>query len=375
MTDKEQPVARRKKALHRVKSGVRPVVKRFKKPTLRERTEKALSTVPRITNDTVAEHREEVLKGARKYKYPLQHSRYKIVIISSFLLAVALAVFLFYAILNLYKFQSTSTLLYKVTQIVPFPVAKAGKGYVSYDDYLFKLRRYMHYYETQQKVDFETESGKRQLEMQKPRTLEKVINDAYVKQLAKQEGVRVSSGDIQRALDVLRVKNQLGEGDQGLRDIASKFFGWSLNDLKREIHQDLLAQKVVQKLDTEAHERAEKALAEIRGGADFAKVVETYSADDSTKGSGGQYMDTAITYTSAEVPAEVVQALSQLKPNEVSEVIVTPTSLEIVKLLANENGKYKAAHVQIPLQDISVFLEPLRKADPPHAYIRFKEVR
>ncbi|MDQ5963293.1 MAG: PpiC protein [Patescibacteria group bacterium] len=375
MTENEKLVSRRRRAIRRVKTGVRPVVKRFKKPTLRERTETALSTVPRITNDTVAEHRERVLKGARKYKYPLQHSRYKIVVISSTLLVAALGAFLVYTMLNLYKFQATSTLIYKVTQIVPFPVAKAGKNYVSYDDYLFKLRRYMHYYETQQKVDFSTESGLRQLEMQKPRTLEKIINDAYVKQLAKQEDVRISNDDVRHALDVLRIKNQLGEGDQGLRDIASKFFGWSLNDLKREVRQDLLAQKVVQKMDVDARDRADKALAEVRGGKDFAQVVTTYSTDEATKASGGQYNDAAITYMSGEVPTEVIQVLGKMKLGDVSDIIVTPTSYEIVKLLGSENGKYKAAHIQIMYKDISVFLEPLRKTDPPHAYIHFKDVR
>lgn len=373
--NEDKPISRRKRVAHRVKRATKPVVKRLKKPTLRERTEKALSTVPRITNDTVSEHREEVLKGARKYKYPLQHSRYKIVIVSSALIALALVAFLTYTALSLYKYQSTSTLMYRVTQILPLPVAKAGKNYVSYEDYLFKLRRYIHYYETQQKVDFTTESGKRQLEMQKPRTMEKVIEDAYIKQLAKQEGVKVTSADVRKALDALRVKNQLGEGDQGLRDIASKFFGWSLSDLKHELSQDILAQKVVQKLDTTAQERARKALAELRDGADFGATVTKYSDDEATKANGGQYGDVAITYASPEVPLEVVQALEQMKPNGVSDIIVTPASLEIVKLLSVENGKYKAAHIQIKLRSADSFTQDLRKEDPPHAYIQFKQVK
>ena len=375
MNEEDKPISKRKKVLHHVKRGVEPVVKRFKRPSLRERTESALSTVPRITNDTVAEHREEVLKDARKYKYPLQHSKYKIVIVSSALIALALASFVGYMAFSLYKTQSTSTLTYRVAQILPFPVAKAGKKYVSYEDYLFKLRRYKHYYESQQKVDFSTESGQRQLEMQKPRTLEKVIEDAYVKQLAKQNDVRVSSADVRHALDVLRVKNQLGEGDQGLRDIASKFFGWSLNDLKKELRQDILAQKVVYKLDTEASTKAQAALAELKGGADFAAVAGKYSDDEATKASGGQYAVTAITFASQEVPFEVVEALQTMKPNQTSEVIVTPATLEIVKLLAVEGGKYKAAHVQVKLRPIGVFTQELRTANPPHAYIRFKDVR
>src|SRR5665811_1430574 len=47
--------------------------------TAESRVEEALSGVPRITNETVAEHREAVLSGARKYIYPLQHSKRRIV--------------------------------------------------------------------------------------------------------------------------------------------------------------------------------------------------------------------------------------------------------------------------------------------------------
>src|SRR5882757_7659075 len=55
-----------------------------------------LENVPKITNETIAEHREDVLKGARKYKYPLQHSKHRIIIISTVLLCVAVVGFFAY---------------------------------------------------------------------------------------------------------------------------------------------------------------------------------------------------------------------------------------------------------------------------------------
>jgi hypothetical protein len=47
-----------------------------------ESLQEAINNIPRITNETVAEHREEVLGSARKFIYPLQHSLKKIVFIS-----------------------------------------------------------------------------------------------------------------------------------------------------------------------------------------------------------------------------------------------------------------------------------------------------
>src|SRR5947207_5990262 len=46
-----------------------------------------LENVPQITNETIAEHREDVLSGARKYIYPLAHSNHRIVVITSVLVS------------------------------------------------------------------------------------------------------------------------------------------------------------------------------------------------------------------------------------------------------------------------------------------------
>ena len=120
-------------------------------------------TVPVITSKTVPEHRDEVLSGARKYIYPLQHSKHRIVVITIGILLASIIIFVSYVTLALYSLQSTSTFIYKVTQIFPFPIARVGRDFVSYENYLFELRRYKHYYENQQKLDFNSDSGRQQL--------------------------------------------------------------------------------------------------------------------------------------------------------------------------------------------------------------------
>jgi parvulin-like peptidyl-prolyl isomerase len=155
-----------------VRTIIPPVPKRFKKVKGEERIQEAFENIPRITNETVAEHREDVLRGARKYKYPLQHSKHAIVITSTTLLIMAVVGFFIYATLSLYKFQSSSAFMYRVTQVLPFPVARAGSHFVSYENYLFELRRYEHYYQTQQRVNFAGKDGKRQLAQKVAATLD-----------------------------------------------------------------------------------------------------------------------------------------------------------------------------------------------------------
>lgn len=354
----------------KVRTIVPQVAQRFRKPTLQQQTEAALSNVPRITNETVAEHREEVLKGARKYKYPLEHSKHRIVIVSSVLLVAALIGFFVYTGLSLYRYQSTSLFMYRVSQVLPLPVAKAGGRWVSYESYLFELRRVMHYYETQQQVDFTTDTGKRQLETYRPRALDQVIAFAYVKDLAAQNNIRVTEQEVNDAIAVLRTQNQLAAGDDELEAVMQKFFGWSLGDLRRQLRDELLAQKVAAKLDTVAFSKAQNVVLQLKNGTDFAALAAQSSDDANTKANGGQYTDAAITMKSQEVPPQVVRELGKLQPGAVSGIITTPTSFEVVKLLSKENGAYKAAHIQITFSPIESFVQPLQKKNPPKKFIK-----
>ena len=354
----------------KVRTIVPQVAQRFRKPTLQQQTEAALSNVPRITNETVAEHREEVLKGARKYKYPLEHSKHRIVIVSSVLLVAALIGFFVYTGLSLYRYQSTSLFMYRVSQVLPLPVAKAGGRWVSYESYLFELRRVMHYYETQQQVDFTTDTGKRQLETYRPRALDQVIAFAYVKDLAAQNNIRVTEQEVNDAISVLRTQNQLAAGDDELEAVMQKFFGWSLGDLRRQLRDELLAQKVAAKLDTAAFSKAQNVVLQLKNGTDFAALAAQSSDDANTKANGGQYTDAAIRMKSQEVPPQVVRELGKLQPGAVSGIITTPTSFEVVKLLSKENGAYKAAHIQITFSPIESFVQPLQKKNPPKKFIK-----
>lgn len=361
---------RAEKRVTTLKSMVSPIRSRFKKPSIQEQTEEALQNVPRITNETVAEHREEILKGARKYMYPLEHSKHRIVIITSVLILFAVLAFFIASAIELYKVQSTSAVTYRITQVVPFPVAKAGKHFISYESYLFELRRYMHYYQTQQQVDFSSDSGKRQLETYKPKAMQRVIQDAYVKELAEEHGIRVSNAEVSDAVSLLKTQNML-QSNKDLESVTRRFYDWSLNDLERELKQELLAQKVAAALDASAVKRAGDVLKQAQNGVDFAQLASTYSDDTSTKGNGGIYTDTAITTGSQDVSPVIVRELPRMKPGEVSRIITTPTAFEIVKLLeVSTDGKYKAAHIQINFAAIETFTKPIADKTKVHHFIK-----
>jgi hypothetical protein len=363
-----------KKLLKKPKLPKAPLKLPFKRSTktAEEKVTDALSDVPRITNETVEEHREEVLSSARKHIYPLQHSKRSVVRISIAIFITVLVVFFGVCTLSLYKLQNTSGFIYDVTRIVPFPVAKTGKTWISYESYLFELRRNMHYYRTQQQANFSTKDGKTQLVRLKQQAMDRVIKDAYVKELAQQNHVSVSDEAVNNEVALLRSENHLGNSDRVFREVLSEFWGWNEADFRRELKQQLLQQAVAAKLDTTTNARAQAAFKQIQlaGGANFADVAKQTSDDAATKANGGQYA-AAITLNDQNMPPALTAELFKLKPNEVSTIIDTEyNTLEIVKVIDSNGSSLHAAHIQFTLKDINVYIKPLQAKQPVHEYIK-----
>lgn len=352
-----------------MKKKLSNIIAKRKEAKAQAKVDSAIEAAPRITNETVAAHREEVLSSARKYVYPLQHSKHKIVLISTTLFITAFVGFFAYTTVALYRLKSYSTFLYRVTQVIPFPVAKAGPDFVSYESYLFELKHYIHFYQDQQKLDFKSESGKQQLDQFKKRALEKVIADAYVKQLAKANKVSVSEKDVEEELAVVRQQNRLGNNNKVFEDVIKDNFGWSIDDFKRSLAQRLLSDKLLPVLDPATVQRADAAVQELKGGADFAATAKKYS-DDPSKEAGGDF-GTLIAKTDPNIPAQVVAELFKLPAGQYSATpINTGSTLEIVKTTEVQGDKVKGAHIVFNFKDINTFLNDQKDKQKARQFIK-----
>lgn len=336
-----------------------------------EKMSEALSSVPKITNENLSEHREELLRGARKYIYPLQHSKHRVVKISVSLLVAGIIAFFAVLGLSLYKFQTTSGFMYDVTKIIPFPVAKADSRWISYESYLFELRRNMHYYQTQQQATFKSKDGKAQLTRLKQQAMSQVVQDAYVKTLAAQHGVTVTDQQVDNQLQIVRNQNRLGGNPRVFKEVLSEFWGWNETDFKRELKGQLLRQAVVTKLDTSTDKKAQNALKQLKSGVDFGQLAGQLSEDPATRANGGQY-PAPITPTDRNLPPAVTAEIFKIPAGRISGIINTGYTLDIVKVLDKTGDtSLHAAHIQFNLADINTYVTPLQKNNPSHQYIKF----
>ncbi|HEU5004967.1 MAG TPA: peptidylprolyl isomerase [Candidatus Saccharimonadales bacterium] len=328
-----------------------------------------LGPVQRITNENITEHREEVLKGARKYIYPLQHSKRRIVTVTLSIVIGALVAFMIYCGLALYKFYQYNTFVYRATQVVPFPIAKTGGNYVDYENYLFELRHYIHYYQTQQQKDF-SGSGQQQLLQFRKQALNDVINNSYVKILARQNRVSVSNKEVDDRIAEVRAQNRLGSNNKVFADVLRDYWGWSVNDFKRSLKDQILAEKVVAKLDTATNSRAQQALAQVNSGTNFTDVAKKFSDDPSAKDNGGDY-GISITKENPNIPPQVTEELFKLKQGQVSGIIDAGPTLEIVKVNKTNGASVTAQHISFKLKDIQSYINAEKAKEPVKTYVHF----
>lgn len=141
-----------------------------------------------------------------------------------------------------------------------------------------------------------------------------------------------------------------------------------MDDFRRELKQQLLAQKVVALLDTAAADKIRAAQAQLQNGADFATAAKQFSDDAGTKEGGGEY-PFLIDRSNRDIAPKMVDALFGLQPGQVSGIVDTGYTLEIIKTLSADNGKVRAAHISSNYKPVAEFVKPLREAERETRYI------
>lgn len=294
------------------------------------------------------------------------------VITSTIIIATILA-FLVYCVAGLYRLYQYNTFLYRVTQVVPFPIAHTGGTFIDYENYLFELRHYVHYYENHQQNLF---GGEAQVNQFRKQALQDVVNNAYVKILAERNKVKVSDKEVDAQIAAVRNQNRLGTNDKVFAAVLRDYWGWSIADFKRSLKEQMLATKVSAKLDDATSAKAQSVLAQLLGGADFGQWAKDAS-NASDAANGGDY-GFAITRSNPNVSPEVINQLFSLKQGQISDVILASrtdssraNTLEIVKVNSSDGTTVTAQHISFNLNDVGIYINQLKVKQPVKTYVKF----
>lgn len=300
----------------------------------------------RITNETVAEHREQILAGGRKFKYPVQYAKHKLVLnsiligVGSILLLVILCWYL------LYHVQANSKFMYRLTQLVPVPVASVDGENVRYSEYLKKYRSDIFSLVQQEQINLRSADGKRQSEYYKRKELDSVIKEAYVNKLARELNITVSRAEIDTFI-TQTVNSKSISLEAYEKTVLRNFYDWSLDEYRGVVKAHLLSQKVGFALDTEAKERATALVAQVAApGADFATIATTSSDDVGTKAQGGDVGPLPVDNQDVN---GLIAAAKKMEIGQVSAPIQGRDGYYIIKLIAKNDTSVHYAQIKVGL--------------------------
>lgn len=208
--------------------------------------------------EKVEERREEVLATGRKFKYPLQWTKHRVVINAILISLVTLAILVTTGWLALYRLQMTDELLYRLTQIIPVPVAEVDGEKVRFSDYLMFYRSSLQSISrqsTQTQTEEDLENMKEQFKVSALKTAEEYT---YALKLAKENGIEVSNDEVSTEFERHRQIGSVDRSEAGFLKIIKDNFGLSKDEYNRMIYLTLIKAKVDEKIDDHANEVARK---------------------------------------------------------------------------------------------------------------------
>ena len=323
----------------------------------------------RITNETVAEYREQILAGGRKFKYPVQYSKHKLLINTAIIVVSTIVLGSILIWYQLYVAQSTSNLTYRVTQLLPLPVASIDGELVRYSDYLRKYRSSIHFLETQDNFSRNTADGKRQANFVKRQQLDTALRDAYVNKLAKQYDVEVTNREvdefIKTELDTKKVSQRAFE-----RTVLADYYGWSMNEYRAVVKTSLLKRKVAFAIDDKARKKIETVQAALRKGSKFSDVAKKYSDDATTRNKGGE---AGTLRASAVDPDGIAAKLSRVSVGKTTGVIQGRDGYYIAKLDEKSGSTMHYSIIKVSLDELDNQFKSIKESDKTSEYITIEQ--
>ena len=127
-----------------------------------------------ITQQNIEESRDEILAKGKKFKYPFQYAKHRLIINAIAIGLIAIIVFVIVGWVQLYKAHNTSEVMYRFTRVIPLSVADADGVSVRFSDYLMLYRSSIRSIERQQGEFDDSEES----QTQKKQFMRQALNDA-----------------------------------------------------------------------------------------------------------------------------------------------------------------------------------------------------
>lgn len=322
--------------------------------------------VAKITNTTLEEQRKEILNKGKKFKYPVQYSKNRLVgnaLIIALVILITGSGLLWY---QLYKAQNTGEFIYRFTTVIPFPVANADGENALYRDYLMEYRANMQIANAK-KDEIESANNVKALSvLNKNKAMKNAIANAYAQKKAREMGISVSEKEIDEAFDAQRKTQNTELTESALYKIAADNYGLSPSEYRRMfIELPLLRRKVTAEIDKNAANTRDEVVKYLNDNSnDFSKAAEQFG-DKIEYNKPGKVRKTNIDGGRSKVA-------SQLNVGEVSKPFISNAGdgYYIVKLIEKNDNEISYESIKIKFTEFNSQLEKLEKEGKVKKYIK-----
>lgn len=317
----------------------------------------------------VDERREEVLARGRRFKYPLQFTKHRIVINTVLISLIVAGILATSGWLALYQFGMTSEMLFRVTKILPVPAATIDGEKVLFSDYLMFYRSSITSIE-RQSGQVDNQGNTDILRTQYKRV---ALNEAeeytYAMKLAKELGIEVTDEEIDNEF-----KRHLGIGgversEESFMKIVQENFGLNRSEYNRLIKLSLTKAKVEQAIDENANKIAAKVeqMLSSNGG--------NYSAVAEALGASIQYQETGGLVSSQNIDGGRATEASHLEPGGQSGKFVSMSGdgYYFVKLINKTETEVNFVSIKVPFTEFDKRVAELRESNKIEEYVHLTD--
>ena len=314
----------------------------------------------------VEERREEVLAKGRRFKYPLQWTKYRIVGSTLLIAAVVVAIVILSGWLALYRFGMTDEMLYRVTKIIPAAVATVDDENVNFSDYLMFYRSSI--------LSIERQSGQSDgegpidtLRLQYKRAaLNEAEKYAYAQKLAKENDINVTKEEVSNEFNRHLSIGGVERSEESFMKIVKENFGLDKSEYDRMLYLTIIKAKVEMEIDSHANEiaaKVEKLLNE--NGGDYAAVA-------SALGSEIQYQETGGMVSNQNIDGGRATEAFKLEPGQSSGRFVSMNGdgYYFVKLINKTATDVNFVSIKVPFTKFASDFDNLREAGKIQEYIQ-----
>lgn len=319
--------------------------------------------------EKVDERREEVLAKGRKFKYPLQWTKHRIVINTILISLIMIALIIIGGWLALYKFGMTDDLLFRVTRIIPIPVASVDGQDALFSDYIMLYRSSMTSIERQSGSQFDQASLDDLKQKYKRAALNDTESYAYAIKLANENNLAVSDEEVAKEFERHLKIGGIDRSEEAFLKIVEDNFGLGKEEYERMLYLSLVKSAVEMKIDERANKIAEKVESILKqNGDDFQAVAEELGDEIIYEETGGLV-------DSRNIDGGRATEAFKLEPGQSSGKFVSMNGdgYYFVKLIKKTDSQVNFASIRIPFTEFKKRFDALRADDKIHEYIDLAE--